>query len=163
MFIRKRNRYYADNGYILCRKQRIQKSINILRRCLTNFNKLDFPRDKEIRLKIIYNLSKCLSSTCQYEEAIKYIDKGIQLAINLNTLYLLGELYYGKGSNLLKLNQSNDENVANNMKTALFIFELTKNENKLQIIKKSILKTKITIHNFLKTTYTAQRRSLYSF
>ncbi|MDF9451894.1 transcriptional regulator, partial [Bacillus toyonensis] len=73
---------------------------------------------------------------CQYEEAIKYIDKGIQLAINLNTLYLLGELYYGKGSNLLKLNQSNDENVANNMKTALFIFELTKNENKLQIIKK---------------------------
>jgi len=48
----------------------------------------------------------------------------------------LGELYYGKGSNLLKLNQSNDENVANNMKTALFIFELTKNENKLQIIKK---------------------------
>ncbi|MEH7649103.1 helix-turn-helix domain-containing protein [Bacillus toyonensis] len=121
--------FYAEN-------KEYKKSINILRRCLSNFNKLDFPRDKEIRLKIIYNLSKCLSSTCQYEEAIKYIDKGIQLAINLNTLYLLGELYYGKGSNLLKLNQSNDENVANNMKTALFIFELTKNENKLQIIKK---------------------------
>ncbi|NKW97307.1 helix-turn-helix domain-containing protein [Bacillus toyonensis] len=113
-----------------------KKSIDIFKRCLTNFNKLDFPRDKEIKLKIIYNLSKCLSYTCQYKEAIKYIDKGIQLALNLNTLYLLGELYYGKGSNLLKLKQSNDENVANNMKTALFIFELTKNENKLEIIKK---------------------------
>ncbi|MBE5109043.1 helix-turn-helix domain-containing protein [Bacillus thuringiensis] len=113
-----------------------KKSINIFKRCLHNFNKLDFPRDKEIKLKIIYNLSKVLSYTCQYEEAIKYIDKGIQLAINLNTLYLLGELYYGKGSNLLKLKQSNDENVANNMKKALFIFELTKNENKLQIIKR---------------------------
>ncbi|KKZ90942.1 hypothetical protein B4147_0305 [Bacillus wiedmannii] len=119
-----------------------KKSINILRRCLANFNKLDFPRDKEIKLKIIYNLSKCLSYTCQYEEALKYIDKGIQLAINLNTLYLLGELYYGKGSNLLKLKQSNDENVANNMKTALFIFELTKNENKLKIIQKEYFENK---------------------
>ncbi|PDZ06305.1 transcriptional regulator [Bacillus cereus] len=119
-----------------------KKSINILRRCLTNFNKLDFPRDKEIKLKIIYNLSKCLSYTGQYEEALIYIDKGIQLAINLNTLYLLGELYYGKGSNLLKLKQSNDENVANNMKTALFIFELTKNENKLKITKKEYFKNK---------------------
>lgn len=119
-----------------------KKSINILRRCLTNFNKLDFPRDKEIKLKIIYNLSKCLSYTCQYEEALIYIDKGIQLAINLNTLYLLGELYYGKGSNLLKLKQSNDENVANNMKTALFIFELTKNENKLKIIQKEYFENK---------------------
>ncbi|WP_306008361.1 helix-turn-helix domain-containing protein [Bacillus sp. MMSF_3353] len=119
-----------------------KKSITILRRCLTNFNKLDFPRDREIKLKIIYNLSKCLSYTCQYEEALKYIDKGIQLAINLNTLYLLGELYYGKGSNLLKLKQSNDENVANNMKTALFIFELTKNENKLKIIQKEYFENK---------------------
>lgn len=64
----------------------------------------------------------------------KYIDKGIKLAINLNTLYLLGELYYEKGSNLLKLEQSNKEEVADNMKTALFIFELTKTK-KLQIIK----------------------------
>ncbi|MEF7558171.1 helix-turn-helix domain-containing protein [Bacillus thuringiensis] len=112
-----------------------KESINILKRCLNNFDKLDFPRDKEIKLKIIYNLAKCLNYTYQYEEAKKYIDKGIKLAINLNTLYLLGELYYEKGSNLLKLEKSNKEEVADNMKTALFIFELTKNEKKLQIIK----------------------------
>ncbi|WHT90927.1 helix-turn-helix domain-containing protein [Bacillus cereus] len=112
-----------------------KESINILKRCLNNFDKLDFPRDKEIKLKIIYNLAKCLNYTYQYEEAKKYIDKGIKLAINLNTLYLLGELYYEKGSNLLKFEQSNKEEVADNMKTALFIFELTKNEKKLQIIK----------------------------
>ncbi|HDR4901843.1 TPA: helix-turn-helix domain-containing protein [Bacillus cereus] len=112
-----------------------KESINILKRCLNNFDRLDFPRDKEIKLKIIYNLAKCLNYTYQYEEAKKYIDKGIKLAINLNTLYLLGELYYEKGSNLLKLEQSNKEEVADNMKTALFIFELTNNEKKLQIIK----------------------------
>ncbi|WP_033715849.1 helix-turn-helix domain-containing protein [Bacillus mycoides] len=117
-----------------------KKSINILKRCLNNFNKLDFPRDKEIKLKIIYNLSKCLNYTYQYEEAIKYIDMGIKLAINLNTLYLLGELYYGKGYNLLKLKQYNEEDVANNMKKSLFIFELTKNEKKLQIIKEGYFK-----------------------
>ncbi|MCU7668157.1 helix-turn-helix domain-containing protein [Bacillus thuringiensis] len=112
-----------------------EKSITILRRCLTNFNKLDFPRDKEIKLKIIFNLAKNLGHANQHKEAIKYNDIGIQLAINLNTLYLLGELYYGQGWNLLKLKQYNKEDVDNNMKKALFIFELTKNEKKLQIIK----------------------------
>ncbi|MGN7896105.1 helix-turn-helix domain-containing protein [Bacillus sp. 22475] len=119
-----------------------KKSITILKRCLNNFNKLDFPRDKEIKLKIIYNLAKNSSYIYQYEEAIKYIDKGIQLAINLNTFYLLGELYYGKGSNLLKLKQYNEEDVANNMKKSLFIFELTKNEKKLQIIKEEYFENK---------------------
>ncbi|HFR4147563.1 helix-turn-helix domain-containing protein [Bacillus cereus] len=119
-----------------------KKSITILKRCLNNFNKLDFPRDKEIKLKIIYNLAKNLSYTYQYEEAIKYIDKGIQLAINLNTFYLLGELYYGKGSNLLKLKQYNEKDVANNMRKSLFIFELTKNEKKLQIIKEEYFENK---------------------
>ncbi|MEB8897409.1 tetratricopeptide repeat protein, partial [Bacillus cereus] len=64
----------------------------------------------------------------QYEEAIKYIDKGIKLAINLNTLYLLGELFYLKGQCLLKMKQHNVEEVIYNWKKALFIFELTEKE-----------------------------------
>ena len=112
-----------------------EKSINILRRCLTNFNKLDFPRDKEIKLKIIFNLAKILGHANQHEEVVKYNDMGIKLAINLNTLYLLGELYYGKAWNLLKIKQPNEEDVANNMKKALFIFELTEKENLIKMVK----------------------------
>ncbi|PGB47271.1 helix-turn-helix domain-containing protein [Bacillus wiedmannii] len=120
--------FYGEN-------KEYEKSINILRRCLTNFNKLDFPRDKEIKLKIIFNLAKILGHANQHEEAIKYNEMGIKLAINLNTLYLLGELYYGKGWNLLKLKQYNEEDVADNMKKALFIFELTEKENLIKIVK----------------------------
>ncbi|HDX9651581.1 DNA-binding protein [Bacillus wiedmannii] len=120
--------FYGEN-------KEYEKSINILRRCLTNFNKLDFPRDKEIKLKIIFNLAKILGHANQHEEAIKYNDMGIKLAINLNTLYLLGELYYGKAWNLLKLKQYNEEDVADNMKKALFIFELTEKENLIKIVK----------------------------
>ncbi|MGE7873185.1 helix-turn-helix domain-containing protein [Bacillus paramycoides] len=112
-----------------------EKSINILRKCLTNFNKLDFPRDKEIKLKIIFNLAKTLGQTNQHEEAIKYSDIGIKLAINLNTFYLLGELCYGKAWNLLRLKQPNEEDVANNMKKALFIFELTEKEHYIKMIR----------------------------
>ncbi|MED2182270.1 helix-turn-helix domain-containing protein [Bacillus wiedmannii] len=112
-----------------------EKSITILRNCLTNFNKLDFPRDKEIKLKIIFNLAKILGLANQHEEAIKYNDMGIKLATNLNTLYLLGELYYGKAWNLLKLEQYNEEDVADNMKKALFIFELTEKENLIKMVK----------------------------
>ncbi|WP_341518327.1 helix-turn-helix domain-containing protein [Bacillus paramobilis] len=127
-----------------------EKSITILRRCLTNFNKLDFPRDKEIKLKIIFNLAKILGHANQHEEAIKYNDMGIKLAINLNTLYLLGELYYGKGWNLLRLEQYDEEDVADNMKKALFIFELTEKENLIKIVKENYFEKqnkKIT-HNF---------------
>ncbi|ALQ66901.1 helix-turn-helix domain-containing protein [Bacillus thuringiensis] len=127
-----------------------EKSITILRRCLTNFNKLDFPRDKEIKLKIIFNLAKILGHANQHEEAIKYNDMGIKLAINLNTLYLLGELYYGKAWNLLKLKKYNEEDVADNMKKALFIFELTEKENLIKIVKENYFENqnkKIT-HNF---------------
>ncbi|PER43861.1 transcriptional regulator [Bacillus thuringiensis] len=113
--------FYAEN-------KEYEKSINIFKRCLTNFNKLDFPKDKEIKLKLMLNLAKCFDFTYQYEEAIKYIDKGIKLAINLNTLYLLGELFYLKGQCLLKMKQHNVEDVIYNWKKALFIFELTEKE-----------------------------------
>ena len=113
--------FYAEN-------KEYEKSINIFKRCLTNFNKLGFPRDKEIKLKLMLNLAKCFDFTYQHEEAIKYIDKGIKLAINLNTLYLLGELFYLKGQCLLKMKQHNVEDVIYNWKKALFIFELTEKE-----------------------------------
>ncbi|MFB4336030.1 helix-turn-helix domain-containing protein [Bacillus sp. BR_16] len=113
--------FYAEN-------KEYEKSINIFKKCLTNFNKLDFPRDKEIKLKLMLNLAKCFDFTYQYEEAIKYIDKGIKLAINLNTLYLLGELFYLKCQCLLKMKQHNVEEVIYNWKKALFIFELTEKE-----------------------------------
>ncbi|MFJ7765690.1 helix-turn-helix domain-containing protein [Bacillus toyonensis] len=124
-----------------------EKSINILRRCLTNFNKLDFPRDKEIKLKIILNLAKLLDLTYQHEEAIKYLDKGIKLAINLDTLYLLGELYYLKSQYLLKIKQHNEEDVVNNMKKALFIFELREKEHYIQMIKDELIEIQNKKHS----------------
>ncbi|HGH7173196.1 TPA: helix-turn-helix domain-containing protein [Bacillus wiedmannii] len=125
--------FYAEN-------KEYEKSIDILRKCLTNFNKLDFPRDREIKLKIIFNLANCLGQAYQHEEAMKYLDKGIKLAINLNTLYLLGELYYLKGWNLLRIKEHNEEDIANNMKKALFIFELTEKEHYIKRIKEKYLK-----------------------
>ncbi|KAB2454511.1 helix-turn-helix domain-containing protein [Bacillus sp. CH126_4D] len=125
--------FYAEN-------KEYEKSIDILRKCLTNFNKLDFPRDREIKLKIIFNLANCLGQACQHEEAMKYLDKGIKLAINLNTLYLLGELYYLKGWNLLRLKEHNEEDIVSNMKKALFIFELTEKEHYIKRIKEKYLK-----------------------
>ncbi|HDR7514835.1 helix-turn-helix domain-containing protein [Bacillus mobilis] len=125
--------FYAEN-------KEYEKSIDILRKCLTNFNRLDFPRDREIKLKIIFNLANCLGQAYQHEEAMKYLDKGIKLAINLNTLYLLGELYYLKGWNLLRIKEHSEEDIVDNMKKALFIFELTEKEHYIKRIKEKYLK-----------------------
>ncbi|KXZ07236.1 helix-turn-helix domain-containing protein [Bacillus cereus] len=124
-----------------------KKSITILKRCLSNFNKLNFPRDKEIKLKIILNLAKSLAFTYQHEEAIKYIDKGIKLAINLNTLYLLGELFYLKGRFLLKIKQHNVEDVVYNWKKALFIFELTEKEYYTRMISDKLIEIQNKKHS----------------
>ncbi|PEG05282.1 helix-turn-helix domain-containing protein [Bacillus cereus] len=132
--------FYAEN-------KEYEKSINIFKRCLTNFNKLDFPRDKEIKLKLMLNLAKCFDFTYQYEEAIKYIDKGIKLAINLHTLYLLGELFYLKGQCLLKMKQHNVEDVIYNWKKALFIFELTEKEYYTKVIPDELIELQNKKHS----------------
>ncbi|EOO41564.1 XRE family transcriptional regulator [Bacillus cereus VD133] len=132
--------FYAEN-------KEYEKSITILKRCLTNFNKLDFPRDKEIKLKLMLNLAKCFDFTYQHEEAIKYIDKGIKLAINLNTLYLLGELFYLKGQCLLKMKQHNVEDVIYNWKKALFIFELTEKEYYTNVIPNELIELQNKKHS----------------
>ncbi|MBE7123683.1 tetratricopeptide repeat protein [Bacillus cereus] len=116
-----------------------EKSINILKKSLTNFNKIDFPREKEIKLRLIYTLTKCLHLTNQYEEAIKYSEIGIKLAININSLYLLGELFFEKGSILLKLQQSNEDGL-NYIKKAIFIFELTEKNQYIKIIRDKYIK-----------------------
>ena len=132
--------FYAEN-------KEYEKSINIFKRCLTNFNKLDFPRDKEIKLKLMLNLAKCFDFTYQHEEAIKYIDKGIKLAINLNTLYLLGELFYLKGQCLLKMKQHNVEDVIYNWKKALFIFELTEKEYYTKVLPDELIEIQNKKHS----------------
>ncbi|HHY0836744.1 TPA: helix-turn-helix domain-containing protein [Bacillus thuringiensis] len=132
--------FYAEN-------KEYEKSINIFKKCLTNFNKLDFPRDKEIKLKLMLNLAKCFDFTYQHEEAIKYIDKGIKLAINLNTLYLLGELFYLKGQCLLKIKQHNVEEVIYNWKKALFIFELTEKEYYTKVIPDELIEIQNKKHS----------------
>ncbi|HGN6579649.1 transcriptional regulator [Bacillus cereus] len=132
--------FYAEN-------KEYEKSINIFKRCLTNFNKLDFPKDKEIKLKLMLNLAKCFDFTYQYEEAIKYIDKGIKLAINLHTLYLLGELFYLKGQCLLKMKQHNVEDVIYNWKKALFIFELTEKEYYTKVIPDELIELQNKKHS----------------
>ncbi|OOR48761.1 DNA-binding protein, partial [Bacillus pseudomycoides] len=76
---------------------------------------------------------------CEHEEAIKYSDMGIKLAININSLYLLGELYFEKGSNLLKLEHPQKDGL-NDIKKALFIFELTERKQYIKIIKDKYFK-----------------------
>lgn len=46
-----------------------EKSINILKQSLINFNKIEFPREKEIKLRLIHTLTKCLHLANQYEES----------------------------------------------------------------------------------------------
>ncbi|MGM1750154.1 transcriptional regulator, partial [Bacillus cereus group sp. BceL182] len=69
-----------------------------------------------------------------YEEAIKYSEIGIKLAINMNTLYLLGDFFFEKGAIFLKVQHSNEVGLTD-IKKAFFFFELTEKENLIKMVK----------------------------
>ncbi|PFN19233.1 hypothetical protein COJ57_30505 [Bacillus cereus] len=77
---------------------------------------------------------------------MEYVHK-VKLAINLNTLYLLGELYYLKGWNLLRFKQQNEEDIANNIKKALFIFELTEKEYYIKMVQDELIEIQNKKHS----------------
>ncbi|WP_112180332.1 MULTISPECIES: helix-turn-helix domain-containing protein [Paraliobacillus] len=111
-----------------------EKSAEIYRKTLKNLEQLQLFQDKNIKIRIYYNLSKTLTNLNQNQESILYAESAIKLCVEQDSLYLFGELHYQKGNNLLKLNQL--EEGQKFISHARYIFELTKKEHLIKILDK---------------------------
>ena len=85
---------YAENGYL---KQGIDLFENILKQ-------LEALHDnKEFDVKVRHNHAKALYIDNQYEEALCHANKAIDLSCRINSMTLIGQLYFRKGECLAKL------------------------------------------------------------
>ncbi|HEF1869862.1 TPA: transcriptional regulator, partial [Bacillus cereus] len=85
---------YAENGYF-------KKGMELFEGILKQLEAL--PENKEFDVKVRHNYAKTLYLDNQYEEALYQINKAIEISCRINSMALIGQLYYQKGECLEKL------------------------------------------------------------
>lgn len=95
------------------------------------------PMDITILVKLYYNLSKVFYKLQQSKEALEITNKGIELAIENESNYLLGELLYQKG--LILADTGDISKGLDYLHQASSIFTIYKNEKYLNITQDKIL------------------------
>lgn len=83
--------------------------------------------DYTIQVKLLFNYALTLEESDQDNEALSVILSGIDLLLENNSIYLLGDFYYTKGFIFNKLNNSPE--ALDNFKLALSLFKI-KNNNR---------------------------------
>ncbi|QSX24195.1 helix-turn-helix domain-containing protein [Priestia megaterium] len=95
-----------------------------------------------IKIRILYGLSKCLTDMERYNESLEYSKQGKDLCVKNETNYLLGELIYQVGDNLIKL--GNITLGLKYLKQSITLFEIHDNYKFVEIVtleKENIEKT----------------------
>lgn len=135
-------RYYTENEIeILNSIAIIQKDLKLYKESESNFrdslkliNYIPKLNNKQIKIRLIYGLSKLLTDQGKYEESIEYCRDGILLCKKLETLYLFGELHYQLGSNFARLKDIPMAELAFNK--AINIFAIQDNHNFVALVEK---------------------------
>lgn len=81
----------------------------------------------EVKIKLIFNHALCLKDMKKNGESLQLIVGGIDLNVESNSLYLLGDLLYQKGLILAEMEEYLD--AIEPLQTAINIFRLQNNEN----------------------------------
>ncbi|MED1107955.1 helix-turn-helix domain-containing protein [Bacillus paramycoides] len=118
---------------IYCEIKNFEKSIEYFKLVLYSFKNKHFTYNPNILIKAYYGISKSLSLKFEYSRAIFYCELGIQLCLNKDILYLLGELFYEKGCNLYYISQ--EEKGIKCINKAIEIFEVKGNLEYVRFIK----------------------------
>lgn len=92
-------------------------------------------KNKLIRIRLIYGLSKLFTDLGRYKESIQYCKEGIKLCKRLETLYLFGELQYQYGSNLARKGEVQEAEEA--FEKASQIFQLQDNELFIKLVEEN--------------------------
>ncbi|MGH0780589.1 transcriptional regulator PlcR [Bacillus cereus] len=117
---------YAENGHF-------KKSIELYENILKQLEVLH--DNKEFDVKVRHNYAKALYLDNQYEEALCHANKAIELSCQINSMTLIGQLYYRKVECLEKLECDRAE-IEDAYEKAYFFFDILGNHT----LKESIIK-----------------------
>ncbi|MBP2242455.1 transcriptional regulator with XRE-family HTH domain [Cytobacillus eiseniae] len=100
-------------------------------------------KDERILIRVNYNMTKVLTRLCRHEESIELCNDGINECIQMNSMYLYGELTYQLGYNYELMNHK--EIAVDFYKKSLEIFSIKANHRFNEYIQKRI--SNLTIVN----------------
>lgn len=134
--------YYSENEIeILNSIAIIQKDLQLYKEAESNFrdglrliNYIPKLNNKQIKIRLIYGLSKLLTDQGRYTESIDYCNEGILLCKKLESLYLFGELHYQLGANFARLGDFSKAEYSFNK--AINIFAIQDNHNFVSLVEK---------------------------
>lgn len=105
---------YAENSYF-------KKSIELFEDILKQLETLH--DNEEFDVKVRYNHAKALYLDEQYEESLYQVNKAIEISCQINSMALIGQLYYQRGECLGKLEYDGAE-IEDAYKKASFFFDI---------------------------------------
>ncbi|MFJ7647917.1 helix-turn-helix domain-containing protein [Lysinibacillus sp. NPDC097279] len=113
--------------------QQYENSLEFFQKCKSEYD-LSNLKDSVLKIRILYGLSKTLVALKREEEAILECKKAIKICVTEESLYLLGELYFQIGRNLVILDRVKESEQY--FEKAQHIFEIEGNYEFLDVIEK---------------------------
>ncbi|MFN7251851.1 MAG: helix-turn-helix domain-containing protein [Anaerobacillus sp.] len=89
--------------------------------------------DPKLAIRIAYNSAVIAHLLSNYQEAIRFCDKTIQLCLSNLTFYILGETYFQKGESILALTSNKQETLLW-LEKSLNIFRIINNEHAVKYV-----------------------------
>lgn len=110
---------------ILSEEVKHEEALEKFEQALHHFGKLATGNNENIKIRILYGLSKCLTDIEDYKKSLHYSKLGRQICLESQTLYLLGEFLYQIGRNYILM--SNIKTGENYMNQAISLFKIQDN------------------------------------
>lgn len=123
-------------GSVYFEEEQFEKSLETYLKGSEYLKHLPFLYDNTLLVRLHYNISRVLTRLEKHEKSIDFLNHAINWCLEKDNLYMLGELNYQLGYNYELL--GNIEKAKLHMERALIIFELQRDENHVQFIKRKI-------------------------
>ncbi|SES30800.1 helix-turn-helix domain-containing protein [Salipaludibacillus aurantiacus] len=122
-------------GIIFNEEKEFELSVQYYERALKEMHKLQ-KKIELTKIRIYYGLSKSLTALGRHRESLNYGKRGINLCVQLESLYLMGELHFQAGINCFYLKHYKRSMM--HLNKSLLIFEIMDKHDYVMIIKENI-------------------------
>ncbi|MFP3725199.1 helix-turn-helix domain-containing protein [Priestia filamentosa] len=83
----------------------LDKAITFHNKAISEWKKLDYVHDPTIYQKLLFNQSKSLGDAREYKKSLEKAERGLNVCLQNNSLYLFAELWYEKAEVLMFLGE----------------------------------------------------------
>ena len=107
-------------------------AILIFKKAIHHLENIPLLKGENIYIRLLHALAQTLTKIGNFEESLEQTERAIAICISNESLYLLGELHYSAGENLLELGEK--EKGMDYIQKSKFIFEMKKKKKFVHLV-----------------------------